>query len=95
MTLDDIINSGDPREIKRALAVKMFEHGSDRSYISIILSVSESYVTKWNSIYRKDGAEGLLLKYIGSQGYLDEFDHYDIIKYIKTKESIKLDELAG
>jgi hypothetical protein len=30
MTLDNIINSGDPREIKRALAVKMFEHGSGR-----------------------------------------------------------------
>ena len=44
MTLDDIINSGDPREIKRALAVKMFEHGLDRNRISSILSISESYV---------------------------------------------------
>ena len=79
MTLDDIINSGDPREIKRALAVKMFEHGADRQYISMILTVSESYVSKWNSIYRKSGAEGLLLGYIGSEGYLDEFDRYDII----------------
>lgn len=94
MTLDDIINSGDPREIKRALAVKMFEHGLDRSRISVILSVSESYVTKWNSIYRKKDAEGLLLGYIGSEGYLDELDHYDIIKYIKTKDTITVDELA-
>ena len=95
MTLDDIINSGDPREIKRALAVKMFEHGLDRNRISLILSVSESYVTKWNSIYGKKDAEGLLLGYMGSEGYLDEFDHYDIIKYIKTKETITVDELAS
>ena len=95
MTLDDIINSGDPREIKRALAVKMFEHGLDRNRISVILSVSESYVTKWNSIYGKKDAEGLLLGYMGSEGYLDEFDHYDIIKYIKTKETITVDELAS
>ena len=88
MTLDDIINSGDPREIKRALAVKMFEHGLDRNRISVILNVSESYVTKWNSIYRKKDAEGLLLGYIGSEGYLDEFDHCDIVKHIKTKETM-------
>ena len=95
MTLDDIINSGDPREIKRALAVKMFEHGSNRSYISTILSVTESYVSKWNNIYRKTGDEGLLLGYIGSQSYIDEFDRCDILKYIKTKETITTDELAA
>jgi len=95
MTLDDIINSGDPREIKRALAVKMFEHGSGRNYISVILTVSESYVTKWNSIYRKSGPEGLILGYIGSQGYLDELERYDILKYIKTKYTLTIDELAA
>ena len=95
MTLDDVINSGDPREIKRALAVKMFEHGSGRNYISMILAVSESYVSKWNGIYKKSGVEGLLLGYIGSEGYLDEFDHYDVIKYIKTKDTITVDELAA
>ena len=95
MTLDEIINSGDPREIKRALAVKMFEHGLDRNRISIILSISESYVTKWNRIYRKIGEEGLLLGYIGSQGYLDKFDRYDAIKYIQSKETISVDELSA
>ena len=95
MTLDEIINSGDPREIKRALAVKMFEHGLDRNRISVILSISESYVTKWNSIYRKSEEKGLLLGYIGSQGYLDEFDRCDIIKYIKSKETIAIDELSS
>ena len=95
MTLNDIINSGDPREIKRALAVKMFEHGLRRNRISIILDVSESYVTKWNSIYRKEDAEGLLLKYIGSEGYLDDYDRYDILKYIDTKETLTVEELAA
>jgi len=95
MTLDYIINSGDPREIKRALAVKMFEHGSNRNYISMILTVSESYVSKWNNIYRKSGEEGLLPGYIGSQGYLDEFDRYDVIQHIKTKDTITVDELSA
>lgn len=95
MTLDDIMNAGDPREIKRALAVKMFEHGLSRNQISTILSISESYVTKWNSIYRKTGEAGLLLGYTGSEGYLDAFDYNNIIKYIESKESITVEELAA
>ena len=95
MTLEELINSGDPREIKRALSVKMFEHGSSRAYISDILDVSEAFVTKWNTIYRRDGVEGLLLGYIGSEGYLDEFDHYDIIKYIKEYKTLTVDQLAA
>ena len=41
MTLEDLINSGDPREIKRALSVKMFLYGSSRTYISEILDVTD------------------------------------------------------
>ena len=95
MTLEDLINSGDPREIKRALSVKMFLYGSSRAYISAILDVTEAFVTKWNTIYRRDGVEGLLLGYIGSEGYLDEFDHYDIIEYIKQHKTITVEQLAA
>jgi transposase len=95
MTLEELINSGDPREIKRALSVKMFLHGSSRKYISEILDVTEAFVTKWNTIYRRDGVEGLLLGYIGSEGYLDESDHYDIIEYIKKHKTITVEQLAA
>ncbi len=88
--LMNIINSGDPR----ALAAKMFKHGLSRNQISSMLSISESYVTKWNSLYRKTDGERLFLGYTGSEGYLDNFDYKDIIKYIQSKESITLEELA-
>lgn len=95
MTLDDIINSCDPHEIKRALAVKMFEHGLKRESIGIILNISEYYVTKWNRIYRKDGAEGLLLGYLGSLCYLDASEYSDVIKHIKSKETIILEDSSS
>lgn len=94
MTLDDLINTGEPREIKRALAVKMFMHGSGREYISTILSVTQAYVTKWNVIYRNSGASGLRLGYIGSEGYLDDYERSEIIQYINSKDSITLEYLC-
>ena len=94
MTLDDLIGDGDPREIKRALSVKMFLNDSSRAYIGMILNVSEAFVTKWNTIYRREGVEGLLLGYIGSEGYLDDSAHDDIIRYIKKHDTITIEQLA-
>ena len=95
MTLEKLIDSGDPREIKRALSVKMSLHGSSRAYISKILGISEAFVTKWNTIYRRAGVPGLLLGYIGSEGYLDESERRDIIKWIKQHKSLTVEQLAG
>ncbi len=46
MTLDDLINEGDPRDIKRAMSTKMFLSGSSREMMSHVLNVGVDFVTK-------------------------------------------------
>ncbi len=94
MTLDDLINEGDPREIKRAMSTKMFLSGSSRDMISHVLNVGVDFVTKWNRVYREQGAEGLLLGYIGSEGYFTDEERSSIHHYIKTHDSITVKELS-
>ena len=87
--LEDIINkSEDVRELKRALAVNMSEEGMNVSDICRGLKVSVSYVSNRKIIYERDGAEGLLLKYKGSDGYLSVESRKEIIGYIKECEHI-------
>ena len=78
MTLDDLINEDDPRDIKRAISTKMFLSGSSREMMSHVLNVGVDVVTKWNRVYREQGAEGLLLRYIGSEGYFTDEDRSSI-----------------
>ena len=93
MNIDDVINTGDPREIKRAVAVKMSIAGFSRPDIGEILSVTPAFVSKWKSIYYESGAEALLLSYKGSAGYLEKEERIEIIDYIKQKDSIDINEM--
>ena len=95
MTLDDLMNNGDPREIKRAISVKMFLSGFSRESISSILNVGVDFVTKWNKIYREQDVNGLLLGHIGSEGYLTDEERRSIHKYIKTHETMTIEELSS
>ncbi len=58
MKLDDLINEGNPHDIKRAMSTKMFLSGSNREIMSHVLNVGVDVVTKWNRAYREQGAEG-------------------------------------
>jgi transposase len=58
-----------------------------------VLKVSDSYVSKWKIVYEKEGAEGLLLKYKGSKGYLCAESRKEIIGYIEECEHISTEEL--
>lgn len=94
LNLEDIINnSDDVRELKRALAVNMSAEGTEVSDICKGLRVSDSYVSKWKIIYEKEGAEGLLIKYKGSKGYLGAARRKEIIGYIEKCEHISTEEL--
>lgn len=63
MKLDDIINTGDPREIKRAVAVKMSIAGYSRADIAEILSITPEFVSKRKAVYIYKGTESPLLSY--------------------------------
>ena len=71
-TLDDIINSTENLEIKRALAIKMFFSDFKVEDICKLLNVSDSFVSKWKMIYENKGASALKVKYQGGPGYLTE-----------------------
>lgn len=93
MSLLELIETGKPLEIKRAIAVLMSIKGYSRSEISELLDVSIQFIDKWKSVYFKKGVEGLKLGYRGSQGYLSLEQRQNIIEYIQSRETISVDEL--
>lgn len=70
--LEDIIDVPEGREIKRVIAVKMVDLGFKTKDICDLLDVSDSFVSKWKTIYENEGADGLRLRYKGNAGFLTE-----------------------
>ncbi len=70
LKLEDIIDAQEGREIKRALAVRMVILGFKTKDICDLLDVSDSFVSKWKTIYENEGAEALRLQYKGKPGFL-------------------------
>ena len=86
MTLEELIASNpDPRELKRALAVKMRIQGHKHREIQPVLGVHSSYISRWESCYREQGVAGLRLKYRGSLGYLSSRQRRAVVEWIKQK----------
>ena len=76
LTLEVIIDAPEGREIKRAIAVKMVVLGFKTKDICDVLGVSDSFVSKWKTIYENEGADGLRLNYKGGTGFLTESPKY-------------------
>lgn len=93
MSLIEVINSGKPLEIKRAMSVKMSLRGYSEKEIANLLEISVQFVRKWKGIYYAEGAAGILLKYKGSEGYLSEKEKSEVIAYIREHEYIELEQL--
>lgn len=97
MTLDEIINNpqSDPRELKRALIVKMDQSGTPRSEIKSNFNVIDSFISRWSCLYIENNkdASTLLLGYKGRLGYLTKEQHQEILTYLEDKNSIQLIEL--
>jgi len=62
-TLEDIIDSPENLEVKRALAVKMFILDYRTQDICKLLNVSDAFVSKWKIIYENEGAGALKVNY--------------------------------
>ena len=94
MTLDEFIASNpDPRELKRALAVKMRLQGMKHKQIQPVLGVASSYISRWEKCYRADGVPGLRLAHKGSTGYLNESQRAAVVSWIGQKSQRTLWEL--
>jgi len=92
-TFEDIIDSKAGREIKRAIAVKMVSQGFLTKDICDLLDVSDSFVSKWKTIYEEQGAKGLLLHYKGSQGFLTPHQRGEVILHLKKQTHFSVEEL--
>lgn len=95
MLLKEVMESGKPLEIKRAMSVKMSLRGDAEKDIANLLEVSVQFVRKWKGIYLTEGAKGILLKYKGSEGYLSREEKFKVIEYIKQHEHIELEVLVN
>ena len=78
-SLEDIIDLPAHREAKRALAVKMILFDFKTEDICALLTVSDSFVSKWKIKYENEGASALKLNYKGGTGLLTEDPRDEII----------------
>ena len=71
LKLEEIIDAAEGREIKRAIAVKMVILGFKTKDICDLLEVSDSFISKWKTIYENEGAGGLRLHYKGGPKFFN------------------------
>lgn len=92
-TLEDIINSPENLEVKRALAVKMFLFDFKTEDICTLLNVSDLFVSKWKIIYENEGAKALKVNDQGGTGFLTEEQRIKILLHLKNKPHYSVEEL--
>ena len=88
-----ISSNPDPRELKRAIAVRMTLRGHTHREIMDILQVCSGFISKWKQAFIINGIEGIKLSYQGSKGYLTSWEKEQIIHWLKKKNSWNLNEL--
>lgn len=94
--LKEFIHSNpEPRELKRAVAVKMFLQGYKHREIQVVWGVSSGFISKWTHLYEQLGVAGLRLGYSGSVGYLEPGQRQTVIAWLQTKDYWNLAELQG
>lgn len=80
-----IASNPHPRELKRALAVKMVMQNYTYSEIRGVLQVSVGFISKWKQMFERQGISGLMLKYRGTMGYLDPKQRQAVVEWLKQK----------
>lgn len=88
-----IESNRDPRELKRAIAVKMTLQGYRHQEITSILQVSSGFISKWKQEFVLSGIKGLKLKHQGSRGYLSQLEKEQVLKWLENKNEWNLNEL--
>ncbi len=95
MDLEEFIASNpEPRELKRAIVVKMPIEGLKHREIGTILGVQSSYISPWEKPYREQGLEGLYLSHKGSYGDLSKLHLHVVIKWLQEETQRNLWELV-
>jgi putative transposase len=84
----------DPREMKRAVAVKMYLHGYKHREINQSIGVSSSFISKWTQAYIKGGLGALKLEHQGSQGYLSAAQITAVNDWLERQDAWSLEKLT-
>lgn len=93
-TLDDIIdNTSDPRELKRAISVKMLQTGMSVKTIVSLLNVSEQFVSKWKIRHEQEGLSSLQVVYQGKAPYLNADQQQAVVVWIQAQAAITIEAL--
>ena len=92
-SLDSMIDSPASLEMKRALAMKMMLFDFQTQDICALLTVSDSFVSKWEIIDENEGAAALQLPYTGGRGLLTEDQHDELIFPLRTPPPGSVEEL--
>jgi putative transposase len=97
--ITDLVNliksNPDPRELKRALAIKMSIEKQSDEIIAQILGVSKSFIRDWKKAFKAEGIAGIKLGYQGAKGKLTSEQRIEIIEWLKNKNYWHLDELMN
>lgn len=93
--IEFIQSNPDPRELKRAIAVKMWLKGYKHREIQESLLVSSGFISKWTQIYAIEGLSALKLAHQGAIGYLKVEQRQTIFEWLQAKKYWNLGELKA
>ena len=71
----------------------MVLHDFKTKEICALLDVSDSFISKWKTIYENEGAAGWRLNYKGGTGFLTESQRYEVFFHLKDKPHYSVEEL--
>ena len=91
--MEFISTNPDPRELKRALAVRMARQNYSYYQIRDTLGVSVGFISNCVQKFEKEGIQGLKLKHKGSYGYLTVKQKQAVLNWLKQKSYWQLSEL--
>lgn len=83
----------DSHEYRRAIGLKMLFGEIESKYISDLLGVDKSTLTRWKQAFLAHGTEGLKSKHRGSSGMLSNTGRETIIEWIKTQKTMSVENL--
>jgi putative transposase len=83
----------DSREYRRGLAVKLALLGYRYEAICEMLDVTLGFVSQSKKAYETQGTAGLMLKYQGSQPYLEASERQAVMDWLKNEQEWSVERL--
>ena len=90
-----IESNPDPRELKRALAIKMSLAGDTYQKIENVLGMSKSRISFWKQRFSESGIDGIKLGYQGRKSYLTSEQKTETIEWLQSRDYFLLEELVN